>query len=318
MHAQDLKLLEKMAATWPKRATVRADFSRYAEEYTDPERRDYPLELLPFRDHPGYLSVSPEQKQRIDTWAWLVYNDRTIQSEEYLANPAFTCVMHDVFPGADPLPLRQAVQQCLIDEHFHTFMHLTAVAETRQFRHMHETLNCPLTITYRCLKEAQEQAPELWQKQLLTLVFGIVAEVSVKAYLNLIAQNEEIQPKHKMVALFHNRDESAHGQILVPVAKRLWSFMNNARRDFFIRALPKALSAFMAQDFSAWLAILQHEEVPKAQDIIADCQQQAEQSKILVRDVSGIRQLTDELDITERLDFDFSLYQAAETPCAHS
>src|ERR1700688_1266387 len=112
----DQELLEKMASSWPKRATVRADLFKYTADYLDPNVRDYPLELLPFREHHGYLSLSPEQKQRIDTWGWLVYNDRTIQSEEYLANPAFTAIMHGFFSGAEGFFLRQAIQQCLVDE----------------------------------------------------------------------------------------------------------------------------------------------------------------------------------------------------------
>jgi 4-aminobenzoate N-oxygenase len=305
MEAADLDLLQKMAASWPKRATVRADLYKYQTEYVDPERSDYPLELIPFAGHPRYLATTPEQKQRIATWGWLVYNERTIQSEEFLANPAFTLIMHGAFPGADDLALRQSVQHCLIDEHFHTLIHMTAIHETRAWRNIEEVLVTPLTITVRNLHRAQAEVTERWQRDCLSLVYGVVAEVSIKAYLNLLAENDDIQPVHKMIALVHNRDEAAHGQLLVPVTKALWENMNETQRRFFIDALPGALSTFVAHDFSAWRAVLEHERVTGADEIIRDCEHEAVEKKKMVRDVSGLRQLAEELSILDRIDFDF-------------
>jgi hypothetical protein len=307
MHAEeaDITLLKKMAQTWPKRATVRADLYKYAAEYSDPDRPDYPVELIPFAQHPRYLAASPETKRRIETWAWLVYNDRTIQTEEYLANPAFTLIMHGAFPGADDIALRQSVQHCLIDEHFHTLIHMTAIHETRRWRKLDEHLDCPKTITYRRLVEAQAGVSDPWERNCLALVFGAVAEISIKAYLNLIAENDVIQPLHKVIALVHNRDEAAHGQLLMPVVKILWRCMNERQRRFFVTALPGALEAFVIHDFSAWHAILAHEKLPGADDIIADCEGEALEKKKMVRDVSGLRQLADELGILGEIDFDF-------------
>jgi hypothetical protein len=302
---EDVALLRKMAASWPKRATVRGDLYRYAAEYVDPARPDYPHELIPFRDHPKYLALTPEARRRINSWAWLVYNERTIQSEEYLANPAFTLIMHGAFPGADEIALRQAMQQCLIDEHFHTLIHLTAIHESRRWRALDEQLDAPLTLAYRRLAAAQAQATEPWQKHALQLVFGVVAEVCIKGYLNLIAENETIQPMHRIVSLVHNRDEAAHGQILVPVTKLLWRRMNEPQRRFFMEALPGALTAFAAHDFSAWRAILLHERVAGADEVIADCEREAAEKKRMLRDVSVLKKLTDELGITDQIQFEF-------------
>jgi len=305
MDNADRELLQKMAASWPKRATVRADLYRYAVAYEDPQRPDYPDELIPFANHPRFLAVSPEVQQRIRTWGWLVYNDRTIQSEEYLANPAFTLIMHGAFPGADDISLRQSVQHCLIDEHFHTLIHLTAIHETRRFRKLDEQLESPLTITVRGLHEAQALVSENWERDCLALVFGTVAEVSIKAYLNLLAENDVIQPTHKMIARVHNRDESAHGQLLVPVSKALWEHMNDRQKRFYVEAMPKALEAFVAHDFSAWRAILEHERVEGVDEIIGDSEHEAERGKKMVRDVSGLRRLADELGVLDQIDFDF-------------
>src|SRR5688572_17662645 len=90
----DQELIQKMAATWPKRATLRSELYSYeGSVYHDPARPDYPIELVPFRDHPRFLAASPEQHRQILTWGWLAYNERTITIEEHVANPAFTLIM---------------------------------------------------------------------------------------------------------------------------------------------------------------------------------------------------------------------------------
>lgn len=303
----EITRLQRMARSWPQRASVRGDLYAQSAGYVDRERPDYPIELVPFARHPRFLAASSDRQRDILTWAWLVYNERTIQSEELLANPCLTAIMHGEWPGATDIHLRQAVQQCLIDEHFHTLIHLTAIHETRAFRGINGQLNCPPTITWRRLLDARTQPDitEPWQRSLLLLLYGVVAEVSIKAYLNLIADNTVIQPRHSTIASIHNHDESAHGQLLVEVTKVLWHHLSERERHFFVDKLPGALSAFVEHDFSAWRAILNHVGLRGADEVIGDCEAEAAESKKMVRDVSGIRQLARELDILHRLDFQF-------------
>src|SRR3954452_8038715 len=121
----DLEVVKRVAAAWPKRATVRSDMVTVesASEY-DAARPDYPIDLLPFREHPDFLTAAPEQRDAALTWAWVVYNQRVISAEEHVANPAFALVMQGVFPGSDDFAVRRAVQQALVDEHWHTYMHM--------------------------------------------------------------------------------------------------------------------------------------------------------------------------------------------------
>jgi hypothetical protein len=304
----DLARLDRMAASWPRRAAVRTDLYQQGPGYVDRNRPDYPIELVPFARHPRFLAATDRQRQDILTWGWLVYNERTIQSEERLANPSMTAIMHGTWPGAAHIGLRQAVQQCLIDEHFHTLIHTTAIHQTRAWRGISGQLDCPPSITWRRFMEAQARPgiTEPWQRSLLLLLFGVVAEVSIKAYLSLIADNDAIQPKHTVIAQVHNRDESAHGQVLVEVVKVLWTHMGPRERRFFVAELPGALTAFVEQDFSAWRAILRHVRLEGADEVIGDCEAQAAEQKKMVRDVSGIRQLAGELDVLDQLDFHFA------------
>lgn len=299
-------LIHKLVASWPKRATVRSgkfpwsDLTPYNSECPD-----YPMRIVPFRDHALFQAASPEQRRQVLTWAWLVYNERTILAEEHMANPAFTMIMHGVFGGADEIHVRQAVQHALIDEHFHTLIHTIAIDETRRLRAISALSRAPDSVTRRRMLELLAQVVGPMERALVTLAFAIVAEVSVNAYLSLLAEDETIQPMHKLVTYLHNRDEFAHSQIVVEVAKLLYLGMNERDQQFFLKILPEALKAYASHDFSAWRAILDNVGVAGADRIVADCEHDVS-SQLLVRDFSGLRRIAEELEIVGRLDFGFA------------
>ncbi|MFL5909463.1 MAG: hypothetical protein ACJ768_02675, partial [Gaiellaceae bacterium] len=90
--------LRRLVAAWPRRATIRTDLARVTDpEAYDPELADYPESLLPFAEHPAFLGASPEQREQVNTLAWLGYNTRVIAAEEHVANPTFEKLAHGVF-----------------------------------------------------------------------------------------------------------------------------------------------------------------------------------------------------------------------------
>jgi hypothetical protein len=304
-HAIDESTLRRIADSWPRRATVRTDMDHIADpgEY-DETLPDYPVRLLPFADHPLFTGAEPAQRQRVLTMAWLVYNERVIAAEEYVANPTFAMIMHGHFPGADSVQLRRAVQQTHVDEVWHTYMHMIAMQRTRDVRQVADEPDYPHTVTFRRLLEAEARTDESWQRDLLKLVWTTVSEISVNAYLELLSRDETVQPLHSLVPRLHARDESAHSSVMVEVAKALYLKMNAEQRRFFVDALPKALNAFVAQDFAVWPEILRHAGIGGADEIVEDCRRQAG-NDLLVRDFSGIRRIVREMDLEDLVDFEF-------------
>ncbi|GAA4791706.1 diiron oxygenase [Streptomyces ziwulingensis] len=301
----DESVLRRLADSWPRRATIRTDLDRIAqpEEY-DEALPDYPERLLPFAEHPLFLAAGPEQRRRVNTLAWLVYNERVIAAEEYVANPTFAMIMHGVFPGADHPDLRRSVQQAHVDETWHTYMHMVAMRRTREVRQVAGEPHYPHTVTYRRLLEAEADVQEKWERDLLKLVWTTVSEISVNAYLELLARDETIQPLHALVPRLHARDESAHSSVMVEVAKELYVHLTDEQRRAFVDALPRALHAFVAQDFEVWPGILHHAGIAHAEEIVADVRARAD-TALLVRDFSGIRRIVREMELEDLVDFDF-------------
>ncbi|MEV7602182.1 diiron oxygenase [Kitasatospora sp. NPDC089797] len=306
-HGIDESVLRRLAASWPRRATVRTDLT----EITDPDTGDYdaalpdyPERLLPFAEHPLWLAATPEQRRTVQTLAWLVYNERVIAAEEYVANPTFAMIMHGVFPGADGVHTKRAVQQTHVDEVWHTYMHMVAMQRTRELREVTAEPAYPHTVTYRRLLEAEAKVSEKWERDLLKLVWTTVSEISVNAYLELLSRDETVQPLHALVPRLHARDESAHSSVMVEVAKGLYTHLNKEQQRAFVTALPEALNAFVAQDFAVWPGILKHAGFERADEIVEDCRRAAGHN-LLVRDFSGIRRIVREMELTELVDFDF-------------
>ncbi|MNI38647.1 P-aminobenzoate N-oxygenase AurF [compost metagenome] len=196
------------------------------------------------------------------------------------------------------------MQQTLIDEHYHTLMHLRAIERTRLDRALDRDLDLPPSVTYLRLVALQQTLAEQWQRDLAAITFAVVAEISVNAYLDLLADDQSIQPQNRRVAELHNRDEYAHSKVLAEVAKVMYANMPPEQRLFFTRTLSVALSAFVAQDYSMWEAILTQLGVEQAARIIADTRE-SNRNATIMRDYSGLQRLAEDLGISDQIDFDF-------------
>lgn len=133
----DHTLIKNLIEAWPKRAAVKSSensaYSTVDNNYIS-EIPDYPIEIIPFNEHYHFKNITEEQKQEILTWGWLFYNERVIVAEERVANPAFSMLISGIFPGIDEFHIKQALQQCLVDEHYHTLLHMVAINETKKAR----------------------------------------------------------------------------------------------------------------------------------------------------------------------------------------
>jgi hypothetical protein len=269
-------------------------------------RPDYPLSLVPFRDHPRFVAASPRQKQDCLSWGWMAYNRNTIIAEEKVANPAFALVLHDRFPGTVHPSIKSNVVQSMVDESYHTLMHTEATLLTEQQRGLRfDPRLLPQPLTYRWLREAQGRTENAWERDLLTLAFAVVSEVSINAYLSLLSGDETIQRSSSMLTALHNKDEFAHALVIAEIAKSIYVHLDLRQKDLFGRALSTGLHAFVASDFETWRALLHVLGFAGADEIIGDCIA-TPGNRALVRDYSGLEGLAAELGILDRIDFAFA------------
>jgi hypothetical protein len=298
-------LLRRLAAAWPKRATIRTDMAGVVNpgEY-DPSLLDYPLHLIPFSQHPRFLEASEEQRMLVNTLAWIAYNERVIAAEENVANPTFEKLAHGVFPGVDRYEVKEVVQQSYIDEVWHTYMHMMAMQRTREAREIDIDTSFVQPVTNRRLYALAETMPEQWQKDLLYLMWTTVGEVSINAFLDLMAGDESIQPMHALIARLHARDEAAHGPVLAELMKEIYPKLEREQQEFFIRYLPEAIIAFGAEDYELWPEVLRLAGIEHIDEIIADSRSQ-EDGEVMMNDFGTVRRLLRDLGIEDEVKYDF-------------
>jgi 4-aminobenzoate N-oxygenase len=301
--------LRRLADAWPKRATIRTDMTRVLEpgEYRT-GLTDYPVGLLPFAGHPDFLAAPDEQRAHLNTLAWLVYNERVIAAEEYVANPTFEKLAHGVFPGLDRFESKEAVQQSHVDEVWHTYMHMLAMQRTRQMRAVPEPGAYAHATTNRRLYALADEASEQWERDLLYLLWTAVGEISINKFLDLVAGDSTIEPMHALIARLHARDEAAHGPVLHEVMKDVFVHFTAAQRELFIRTLPDAILAFGAEDYDMWLDLLRFTGFARAEQIVQDSRGLAG-SELMVTDFSPVQRLVAELGIEHQVEFDFATNQ---------
>jgi 4-aminobenzoate N-oxygenase len=298
--------LKRLVAAWPRRATVRTDMAAFMQ--TGPEASgvtDYPVSLIPFAQHPGFLDAPDESRQLVNTLAWQAYNARVIAAEEYVANPTFEMLKHGVFPGVDRYEAKEAVQQSHIDEVWHTYMHMTAMQRTKEARNLTVEPDYSHPVTNERLFELCAERSEKWERDILFLVWTVVGELHINNFLELLARDKTIQPMHSLVARLHARDEAAHGPMVAEVMKDIFVHLNKEQRDLFIRTLPDAITALGAQDYGIWSDVLEFAGVPGAIEILADTRRQPG-TEMMLTDFSTVERLIRELEIENRVEYDFT------------
>lgn len=304
MTTTDTQVVRQLSRAWPKRATVCAMAGLQAAHDFDASRHDYPTRLIPFFEHPLFQRLDDDQKHLVVTWGWMGYNQRTITAEDCVVNPALNYIASDLLQPAD-WDFQEAIRQTLVDEHYHTLMHMRAMERTRHDRQLAQRLSLPPSVTYRRLRDLQMTLVEPWEKSLASVAFATVAEISVNAFLDILADDETIQPAHRAVAQMHNRDEYAHSKTLAEISKVIYAGLDPNKQRFFVKILPQALAAFIAQDYSMWDAILHQLNVPAADAILADCTGAAK-SSVITRDYTGLHRFAQDVGILDEMDFDFN------------
>jgi alpha-N-dichloroacetyl-p-aminophenylserinol N-oxygenase len=299
-------IIKRLAGNWRRRATVKRD-EPDLDALFDTNRPDYPERIIPFRDHPTWQALPDEARSQLLSWAWIAYNRHTVLAEQRVANPAFALVMEGEFPGLGGQDMEIALAQAMVDEQYHSLMHISASALTRRKReHAFPDHLLPESHTARTHQLLRAQCAERWQRSLTTLAFATVSEISINAYLDLLADDPEIQVVNSTTAKLHNRDEYCHASISDEMAKMVYEVLDTEKRRFFLDMLVAGLEAFVATDYTTWSAILAIENVKGADRMVADVRAAMSSSR-LVRDYTGLYSLMSDMDVLGEVDFDWGL-----------
>ncbi len=298
-------VIARLAENWPRRAAVKRTEPEL-DDLFELDRPDYPEGILPFRGHPTYLELGSDAKNRILAWAWVAFNKNIMDIEQRVVNPGFMLIAGDAFETGLDESMATAVTEAMVDEQYHTLIHLNASAVMRRRRgwRMPESA-LPVGNKARRHQARIEAAACEWQREFAMLAFTTVAEISINAYLDLIADNTEIQPVNRTTAVLHNRDEYCHSSIAVEIAKAAYAHLGEEQRSFFREALADGMQAFAANDFSTWRRIVTLVGIAGGEQMLQDVAHDPSGQRLL-QDFSGLHRLCAEMDLLEVIPFDWS------------
>ncbi|EEP74974.1 N-oxidase [Micromonospora sp. ATCC 39149] len=295
-------VISRLVGNWHRRAAVkRAEPDVYA--LFDRDRPDFRDDMIPFRSHPIWQSLSDEMRSRLCSWGWVAYNRNTVLIEQRIANPAFELVIAGEYPGIGGQQLELAVAQAMVDEQYHTLMHINGSAVTRRMR-QREFSDRVLPDSHITTIHQQhlDRCGERWERSLTTLAFATVAEISINAYLELLADDQEIQVVNSTTVKLHNRDEYCHASISAEMLKQVYEALPTDRRRFLLDEIVAGLEAFVAPDFTTWETIMAFEGIAGWEKAAAEVRE-AQTGTHLVQDHSGVHTLLSEMDVLDQVHF---------------
>ncbi|MGH3754588.1 MAG: AurF N-oxygenase family protein [Pseudonocardiaceae bacterium] len=298
-------VIARLAGNWHRRAVVKRS-EPDLDDLFERDRPDYPECLLPFRDHPTYRELDQVTKARLQAWGWVAFNKNIMDIEQQVVNPGFQLLAEDAFDTGFGESMTIAVTQAMVDEQYHILMHFNASAVTRRQRgwRMPESA-LPVGYKARRYHHRVATAENFPQRGLSALAYTTVAEISINAYLDLIAGNDEIQPINRATAALHNRDEHCHSSIAGEIARAVYARLTAAQREFFRGALAEGLEAFAANDYTTWHRIVELVGVRNGRHMLRDVAGDPSRKRLL-QDFSALHRLCTEMEIIDDLPFDWS------------
>lgn len=295
-------VIRGLVRSWPRRATVRR-VEPDLDDLFEPSKADFSEELLPFRDHDLYRCLDEAKKARLRAWGWIAYNKNVMDIEQFVVNPGFQLLSRDAFGTGLGDRHRAAAVQSMVDEEYHTLMHLNASALTRSHRGWPLREYClPPAQTVRRHHAAVARHTDPRAAALTTLAFTTVAETSISAYLGLMTEDESVQPVNRATVALHRRDELCHSSITGDLVTLVFDALDTDDRRTLLEGLGEGVDAFTGNDMTTWLAILEQEEVTGAGTMIADIAADGDGMR-MVQDCSGIRRLCEQMGVAQEFDF---------------
>ncbi|EME22123.1 diiron oxygenase [Rhodococcus triatomae] len=293
-------VIRGLVRSWPRRATVRRDEPDLdvptMDELYDPARTDYPESLLPFTGHPTYENLDDDTRSRIRAWAWIAYNKSVVDIEQDLVTPAFGLLFRDTFGTGFSDAARAAVVQAMVDEEYHTLMHLNGSSLTRRARGWAlPDAALPPAWTVREHRTAVGRCGTPREAALTTLARATVAETSIGDYLALIARDRSVQPVHQATVALHRRDETAHASVAAEMVALVHDALDERDRRTLVDELRAGVDAFTATDLSVWRAVLDVEGVSGGDAMLREVAEDPVRRRFL-QDCSAVDRLLDRFE----------------------
>lgn len=265
-----VQMLQKLSTLWSTRAAVNNKQPPYSELAFDPEKNDFCESLLPFRNHPAWLEASHEMKSTCLSYAWIIYNLKTIYIECDIVTPACEDIIKTP-PSAtrNRALLQESISEALLDEALHTKMSVTAC----NYIYHHRDLAYLNFTDFNLIKWKNwvlSSCSAEWERRLTRFGIACASETLITDYLKTLAEDNSVQSICHQVTKTHAMDEWSHSSVFSYVAADLITTLSHTEKKHLQTVIKKTVSMFANNEMSAWKMAFSHAGLPRYEDIIQD------------------------------------------------
>lgn len=261
-------VLKKLLKGWMRREARREDWAPEMRFQLD--RDDFPVQLIPFADHPVFWSAPQEARSELLTCAWLAYNRKAVDLEERIVGPACMTISREELPGVCHPDVRAAARACFVDEGAHILMLHAANQLARNHRGLDHIRLEPTTMVTELEAQLADE-PDHSKRSLLRLAAAVIAENSITDYLaTLLQPNAVLQPLHRALTDWHRKDELAHAGMFRSILALVHQSLDQAHKCFLEKSLLWAREQFYAADWHNWQNLLHQLKFPNAERLLQE------------------------------------------------
>lgn len=86
-HLDSVKILNRLSEYWKNHSSIHFSYGEYDNIQFEKDRDDFSETLLPFYKHPVWINTPKDKKSLCLSYAWILYNMKTIYIECDIVTP---------------------------------------------------------------------------------------------------------------------------------------------------------------------------------------------------------------------------------------
>jgi hypothetical protein len=262
-------MLNKLSTLWKTRAAVNQEIPDYYSLAFDPDKKDFTASLLPFRDHQAWLEAPEELRDKCLSYAWGIYNLKTIYIECDVVTPACEDIIKTPPQSENRALLQDMMSQALLDEALHTRMSIIACNYKYDMRNL-PPLDFSRFNLVRWRDNVLSQCGAEWERRLTRFAIACASETLITDYLKTMAEDNTIQPVCHEVTRTHAIDEWSHSSVFSLVATDIVQCLSRKEQEYLRSIMLKTVQMFANNELGAWATVFSMVEFPHAKDILHD------------------------------------------------
>lgn len=264
------EMLSKLSALWVSRAAVNNEQTPYSELAFNPAKADFSESLLPFRGHDAWREAPAGVKEKCLSYAWVIYNLKTIYIECNVVTPACEDIIKSPPVNSPNREVLQSVMaEALLDEALHTKMSISASNYIYHHRQLPYLDYCDFNlIGWR--NALLSSCTAEWQRRLTRFGIACASETLITDYLKTMAEDSSIQTVCHEVTRTHAMDEWSHSSVFSFVAIDIVSQLSTSEKVYLHEVIKKTVSMFANNEMGAWKKAFSLAGLEGGEDIVAD------------------------------------------------